>query len=57
MQAQIVSPIIWLGLKLCLEYNRERESGWQSGRELDFYPSNPGSTRDLEIILKKEILQ
>jgi len=21
-----------------------RESGWQSGRELDFYPSNPGST-------------
>jgi len=21
-----------------------RESGWQSGKELDFYPSNPGST-------------
>jgi len=21
-----------------------RESGWQSGNELDFYPSNPGST-------------
>jgi len=22
----------------------ERESGWQSGKELDFYPSTPGST-------------
>jgi len=22
----------------------DQQSGWQSGRELDFYPSNPGST-------------
>jgi len=22
----------------------DRESGWQSGKELEFYPSNPGST-------------
>jgi len=33
-----------------------RESGWQSGRELDFYPSNnPGSTPTQVTTTKKKI--
>jgi len=32
-----------------------RESGWQSGRELDFYPSNPGSTPARVPTTKKRI--
>jgi len=30
------------------------ESGWQSGKELDFYPSNPGSTPARESTMKKK---
>jgi len=33
----------------------KEESGWQSGRELDFYPSNPGLTPARVPATKKKI--
>jgi len=31
-----------------------RESGWQSGKELDFYPTNPGLTPTRVFTTKKK---